>query len=219
VSDTGYIAAQAAAVAAKSTIVMATTVVPVTMIVMVVRVVPVVVVISPTIAPVWIPTPVIAVVVRIAPIPIPAPIAAPIGTITPTVIVCRVVVPIEGIIAVYIDVRIASSSVSVIVIIIVSRCGGWCAETLDACGEVSIVIRLRSSINYTVGVGHRLRGLVYGISIVDVILAVGIVSLVVVFRVAADAGAHIRAVTGGHLTSWVAIRRIIGIIFSCLAIC
>ena len=217
-SDSGYIAAQAAVAAAKSTIVMATTVVPVTMIVVVMRVVPVVVVICPTVAPVRIPTPIIAVVVRIAPIPVPAPIATPIGTITPSVIVCRVVVPIEGVIAVYIDVRIATASVCVVVIIIVSRRGGLCAETLDACGEVGVVIRLRSSINYAVGVSYRFRGLINGVGIVDVILAVGIVGLVVVFRVAADAGAHIRAVAGGHLTACVAVGRIIGVILSCLAI-
>ena len=92
------------------------------------------------------------------------------------------------------------------------------AEALDARGKVGIVICLGGGVNYAVGVGHRLSGLVDGIGIVDVILAVGIVGLVVVFRVAADAGAHVGAVAGSHLSSRIAIRRIVGVVFGRVAV-
>ena len=155
------------------------------------RVMPIVVVITPTVRPVRIPAPVIAVIVGIAPIPIPAPVAAPIGAIAPSVIVGRVVVPIEGIVAVHVDVGVTAAVVGVVVVIIISCRGGLRAETLDACGKVGIVIRLSGSVHHAVGVGHRLRGLVDGVGIVDVILAVGIIGLIVIFRVAADAWAHV----------------------------
>jgi hypothetical protein len=191
VSDAGHIAAKAAATAAESAVVMTSTVVPVTMEVVVMRVMPVIVaVIPPTVMPVGIPAPV-AIVVRITPIPIPAPVAAPIGTIAPSVIVGRVVVPIEGIVAVYVDIGVATASVGVVVVIIVSCRGGLGTETLDTSGKVGIVIRLRSGVHHAVGVGHRLCGLINGVGVVDVVLAVGIVGLIVIFRVAADARAHV----------------------------
>lgn len=152
---------------------------------------PVVVVVAPTVSPVRIPAPVIVVVVRIAPIPVPAPIAAPIGAVAPSVIVGRVVVPIEGVVAVHIDVCVAAAVVGVVIVIIVSRRGGLRAETLDACGKVGIVIRLCGGVHHAVGVSHRLRGLINRFGVVDVIFAVGIVGLIVIFRVAADAGAHV----------------------------
>ena len=150
----------------------------------------IVAVITPTVMPVGIPTP-IAIVVRITPIPVPAPIAAPIGAVAPSVIVGRVVVPIEGVVAVHIDVGVAAAVVGVVIIIIVSCRRGLCAETLDACGKVGIVIRLRGGVHHAVGVSYSLRGLINWFGVVDVILAVGIVGLIVIFRVAADAGAHI----------------------------
>ena len=188
-SDAGHITAQTAA--ADSVIVMASAMVPITVIVVVMRVMPVIVaVIAPTIRPVRIPAPV-AIVVGITPIPVPAPVAAPIGAVAPSVIVGRVVVPIEGIVTVHIDVGVTAAVVGVVVVIIVSCRGSLRAETLDACGKVGIVIRLCGGVHHAVGVGHRLRGLVNGVSIVDVILAVGIIGLVVIFRVAADAWAHV----------------------------
>ena len=188
-SDAGHITAQTAA--ADSVIVMTSAMVPITVIVVVMRVMPVIVaVIAPTIRPVRIPTPV-AIVVRITPIPVPAPIAAPIGAVAPSIIVGRVVVPIEGIVTVHIDVGVTAAVVCVVVVIIVSCRGGLRAKTLDASGKVSIVIRLCGGVHHAVGVGHRLRGLVNGVGIVDVIFAVGIIGLIVIFRVAADTGAHI----------------------------
>ena len=65
------------------------------------------------------------------------------------------------------------------------------AKTLDARGKVGIIISLSGSVNYAVGVGYCFRGLINRFGIIDVILAVGIVGLIVVFRVAADAGAHV----------------------------
>ena len=150
----------------------------------------IVAVITPTVMPVGIPTP-IAIVVRIAPIPVPAPIAAPIGAVAPSVIVGRVVVPIEGIVTIHIDIGVTAAVVGVVVVIIVSRRGGLRAETLDACGKVGIVIRLRGGVHHAVGVSHRLRGLINWFGVVDVIFPVGIVGLIVIFRVAADAGAHV----------------------------
>lgn len=183
-------------------------------------VVPVVVmpvaVITPAIAPIRIPTPVVAVMVGIAPIPVPAPVAAPIGTIAPSPVVARVIVPIEGVVTVHIDIRVAATTVGVIVVIIVSRRGGLRAETLYARGKVGIIVGLGGGVNHTVGVGHRFRGLVNGLGIVDVVLAVGIVGLVVVFRTAADAGAHIGAIACRHAAALIAIRRIIGVVVSSL---
>jgi hypothetical protein len=215
-SDAGHIAAEVAASAAESTVVMASAVVPVTVEVVVMRVMPVVAVITPAVMPVGIPAP-IAIVVGVTPIPVPTPVAAPIGAIAPSVIVCRVVIPIEGIVAVHVDVGVAAA-VGVIVVIIVSRRRGLRAETLDARGKIGIVIRLRGGVHHAVGVGYCLRGLVNGVGIVDVILAVGIIGLIVVFRVAADAGAYVRAVAFGHLTPCIAIRRIVGVVFGRLAI-
>jgi hypothetical protein len=159
----------------------------VTIEVVVMRVMPVVVVITPAVGPIGIIAP-IAIVVRISPIPVPAPIAAPIRTIVPAVIIARVVVPIEGVVAVDIDVGVAAR---VVIIVIVSRRGGLCAETLDAASEVGIVIGLGGGVNHAIGVGYGLRGLIDGLGIADVILVVGIVGLIVVFRAAADAGAHV----------------------------
>ena len=65
------------------------------------------------------------------------------------------------------------------------------AKTLDARGKVGIIIRFRGSVNHTVGVSHCLCGLIDWVGVVDVVFAVGIVSLVVIFRVAADAGTHV----------------------------
>ena len=182
-----------------------------TMVVMPVMMVPMAM-IAPTITPVGIPTPIVTIVVRITPIPVPTPIAAPIGTIAPSVIIGRVVVPIEGIVTIHVDVRVTTATaVGIIVVIIVSRRGGLCAETLDACGKVRIVVGLCGGVNHAIGVGHRFSGLVNGFGIADVVLAVGIVGLVVVFRVAADAWAHIGTVACRH-AALVAVRRIVGVV-------
>lgn len=212
VTHTGHIVAQTAAVSAR----MMSAAMTVPVMVPSMMVVPVAV-ITPAIAPIRIPTPVVTVMVGIAPIPVPAPVAAPIGTIAPAPVVARVIVPIEGVITVYIDIRVTTATtVGVIVVIIVSRRGGLRSETLDARGKVGIIVGLGGGVNHTVGVGHRFRGLVNGLGIVDVVLAVGIVGLVVVFRTATDAGAHIGAIACRHAAALIAIRRIIGVVVSSL---
>ena len=220
VSDAGHIVAEA--VSTHSAVVMAATMVPVAMIVMVVMVrmmptpvvgpvgaVPVGVVV-PRIAPVGVGIP------GVAPVGIPAPIGSPVGTVAPADI-NGWVVPIEGVVGVHVDVSVATAT-GVVVVIIVSRRGGLRAETLDARGEVGIVIGLCGGVHHAVGVGHRFSGLIDGVGIADVILAVGLVGLIVIFRVAADAGAHVGAVAGGHLSARVAVRRIVGVVFGRLAI-
>ena len=125
----------------------------------------------------------------IVPIRIPPPIGSPIGTIAKAYVNTRVEIPIEGVVAVHINVCAAATGV--VVVIIVSRRRGLRAKTLDTSGKLGIVIGLGGGVHNAVGVGHRLRGLVDRIGIADVVLTVGIVGLVVIFRIAADAGAHV----------------------------
>jgi len=225
VSDAGHIVAEASAaavaVAARTaTGVISAAVVPVTMemMVMMIGVMP-----APIVGPIGIVpipgiTPIGIRIPGIAPIGIPAPIGPPVGTIAPAHVNARVVVPIEWVVAVHIDIGGAAIAArGVIIVIIVSCRRGLRAETLDARGKVGIVIGFGGGVHHAVGVGHRLSSLVNGIGIVDVVFAVGIVGLVVVFRVAADAWAHVRAVACGHLFARVAVRRIIGVVFGCLA--
>ena len=91
-------------------------------------------------------------------------------------------------------------------------------ETFDARGEVGIVVSFSGSVHYAVGVGHRFRGLIDGLGIADIIFAVGIIGLVVIFRAAADAGAHVGAVAGGHPTTCVAVRRVVGVVLCRLTV-
>ncbi len=212
----GYVVAEAAATAVMMSTMMAPIVVmPIVIMAIVMVVVPIGTAVATV--PIGIPSPVA--VVGIAPIPIPAPVGAPVRTIAPTPIEARVVVPIIGVVAVDVDVGVATAiAARVVVVIIVARRGGLCAETLDAAGEVGIIVGLGGGVNDAVCVGHRLRGLVHGLGIVDVVLAVGIVGLVVVFRVAADARTHIGAVAGGHPTAGVAVRRVIGVVFGRLTV-
>ena len=187
--------------------------IPIIMVVMVVRVMPVVVMISPTVGPVRTIAPVRVRIPGISPVRIPAPIAVPIRTITPTDIEAWVIIPIEGVVAVHINVCFATASV--IIVIIVNGRGGLRAKTLDARGKISIVISLCGCVHYAVRVSHRFRGLVNGFGIVGVVFTVGIIGLVVVFRVAADAGAHIGTVAGGHA---IAVWRVIDIVLRHLTV-
>jgi hypothetical protein len=180
---------------------------------MMVRVMPIVVVIAPTIGPIRI-APIIRIgipriapvgvgVPRVAPIRIPTPIGSPIRTVTPADVDAGIIIPIEGVVAVHIDVCVAATSI--IIVIIISCRRSLCAKTLDASGKVGIVIGLRGSVYNAVGVGHCFCGLINGIGIVNVVLAVGIIGLVVVFRIAADAWTHVRTVACSHSIARVAI--------------
>ena len=82
------------------------------------------------------------------------------------------------------------------------------AETLDARGKIGIVVGLGGGVNHAVGVGHRFGGLVDGFRIGGVVLAVGIVVLIVIRRVAADGRGDVGAVVGGHASALVAIGRV-----------
>ena len=175
---------------------------------------PVVVIVAVAVRPVRIPAPIG--VIGPTPVEVPAPIAAPVGTVAPTIIVGRIVVPIERVVAV--GVNVVGVTAGVVVVIIAYRRGGSRAKTLDASCIIGVVIGLGGGIHYTVGVGHRLRGLVHGICVVDVILAVGIIGLVVVFRVTADAWADVGAVAGGHASALVAVRRVVDVVFGHLLV-
>ena len=206
----GHIVAEA--VVAAAIIVSAMMPVVVVMVVMI-RVVPIWVVVGPTVRPIRIPAPIA--VVGIAPVIVPAPVGAPVRTIAPTDVETRGETPIEGVVAAaHINVSVAAAAAAcVIVVVIVTRGGGLCAETLDASRIIGIVVGLGGGVDHAVSVGHRFRGLVDGFGIAGVVLAVGIVGLVVVFRVAADAWAHVGAVAGGHATARIAVRRIVGVVF------
>ena len=157
------------------------------MVSVIVRVMPIVGAIAP-VTPVGIPTPIAT--VRIAPVRVPSPVVAvPVGTIAPTHVETRVVVPIEWVVAVHVNVGVATARV--VVVIIADGRGSTCAETLDAGCIVGIVVGLGGGVNHAVGVGHRFGGLINRLGIADVVSAIGIVGLVVVFRVAADAWADV----------------------------
>lgn len=86
------------------------------------------------------------------------------------------------------------------------------AKTFDARGKVGIVVSFGSGVHHAVGIGHRLRGLVYGLRVTDIVLAVGIIGLVVVFRTAADAWIDIRTVASSHVTALGVIGRVVGVV-------
>ena len=72
--------------------------VPMVVVMVVIRMVPIVI-ITPSVIPIRIPTPVA--VIRIAPVRVPTPIiASPIGTISPAYIIAWIVIPIKWIITI-----------------------------------------------------------------------------------------------------------------------
>lgn len=83
--------------------------------------------------------------------------------------------PVPGV--AYINIGVATG----IVVVIIIQCGaGSTAETLDACRIVGIVVGFSGGIDHAVGVGHGFGGLVHGLRVGHVVLAVGVISLVVV---------------------------------------
>ena len=144
--------------------------------------------------------------------PMPAPVPTPIR-ITPTYIDIdsRIEIPIEGVVIV-VDVDVvgcAAAYIVIIVIIAIAGCRG--TETLDARGEVGIVIGLGGGVNNTVGVGHGLSGLVNWLRVACVVFAIAVIVLIVVLRLAGDARVDIRTIIS-HLAFLIAVGRIIDIV-------
>ena len=174
-----------------------------------VRAIPVIV-IAPAGSPVRIPAP-----VGITPVKSPVPIGT--ESPVPADIHARIVAPVVRVGVIVVGVNVIGVAAGVIIVVVVSCGGSLRAETLDAAGKVAVVIGFGGGVHHAVGVGHRLRGLVHRSSVADVVLAVGIIGLVVIFRTAADAGTDIRAVACGHMFASVAVWRIIRVVFCRLA--
>ena len=173
----------------------------------------VVVVMMPRMVPVRIvPAPMEAVpIIGTVPIVVIVPgIVVPIiiGIIVVSVVAVRVKAPVPRII--YKDVGVAAASV--IVVIIIERGAGAGSETLDARSKVGIVVGLGGGIDHAVGVGYRLGGLIHGLGIRHIVLAVGIIGLVVVGAAAVDARRHRAAIAAVSLAAWRVVRRIIGVV-------
>jgi hypothetical protein len=166
-----------------------------TIVAITVAIVMVVVMVVPGVIPIGtIPTPVVTVpVVRTIPIVVIIPPRAVI-----TVVVWIVVRVIIGIMVwvetpvpciAYIDVSgIAIVVASIVVIVVVHGGACTCTETLDAGGKVLVIIGFGGGVNHAVGVGHRFSGLIHGIDVGLVVLAVGVIRLIVVGSIAADTG-------------------------------
>lgn len=133
------------------------------------------------------------IVVRITPSPI-----VPVGIMPSVPVVGAVgvvwVAPpvIPRIVTVYNDIGVAA--MGVVVIIVVDIAAGRRSETLETGCIVGIVIRFGCGIGHPVGIGYGFRGLICRLGIQLIVLAVGIVGLVIVLFVVADAGIDIRSV-------------------------
>ena len=149
------------------------TIVVVVVMVMMMRMVPIVVVPSPMIAvPIVWTIPVIII--------IPGIVIAVVVGVTVAEVSVWIVDPTPGV--AYINIGAAAGAVSsgIIVVIVIQGGAGASAETLDACRKVGIVVGFGGGVDHAVGVGHRLGGLINGLRVGYVVLAVGVVSLVVV---------------------------------------
>lgn len=149
---------------------------------------------------------------------IPATTPSPIGTAeTEVEIHARtiewVIIPwvvIPRVIVVYGDVCVAAR---VVVVIITgrTRCRG--SEALDARGIVGVVVGFCGGVNHTVGVGHGFSGLIHRVNR-RVVLAVGIIALIVVFRVLAEVRRYIRAIARcGCVVAAIVVRRVVNVVF------
>jgi len=156
-------------------------------------------------------------------IPTPMETIPVIGTIPVIVIVPRVVISVIVWIVVsiiagieppvprvaYID--IGGVATGVVIVIIVERGAGSRTKTLDARSEVGIVIGFGSGVNNAVGVSYRLGVLVHGFGIRNIIFTIGIIGLIIVSGIAADAR---RYGTIGLMPARRVVRRIIGVVIS-----
>ena len=168
------------------------------------RMIPIVVVPTPVIAvPIVGAIPVVVVVVPRA--IVEAVVIARIEIVVIVIGTVRIEPPIPSVAD--IDVGVATAVAGVIIVVVIHGGAGTCAETLDACCKVSVVVGLGSSVNHAIGVGHGFSGLIDGIDIGFEVLAVRIVGLIVVSRTAADAGRN-----GAVVRLSLVVRRIIGVI-------
>jgi hypothetical protein len=185
------------------------------------KVVVMVVVVMPWMIPVVVvvPTPVVAIpVVGTIPVVVVIPPGAVVAVVVRIVVTVaiRIEAPIPCI--AHIDVGVpAAVAAGVVVIVVVHGGAGACAKTLDAGSEVLVIVGLGGGVNHTIGVGHRLGGLVYGIDIGLVVLAVRVICLIVVCGVAADAGGG-AAATARVLSAGMVVRRVVGVVVSHLLV-
>lgn len=133
------------------------------------------------------------IVVRITPSPI-----VPVG-IMPSVPVVGTIGVVWGappviprVVIVYDNIGVAA--MGVVVIIVVDIAAGRRSETLETGCIVGIVICFGCGVGHPVGIGNGFRGLICRLGIQLIVLAVGIVSLVIVLFVVADASIDIRSV-------------------------
>ncbi len=195
-------------VAGAMTMTVAVAEVMVMVVVMIPRMIPVVVVV---------PAPVVAVpIVGTIPVVVIVPgiVIAVVIRIVITVVV-RVEAPVPSV--AYIDVGGAAIAASVVIIVIIHGGTGSSAETLDAGCEVLVVISLGGGVNHTVGVSHRLSSLIHGLDVGLVVLAVGIIRLIVVGGIAADARCGVAAVSS-VLSACMVVWRVIGVVVSHLLV-
>ena len=176
---------------------------------MIMRVIPVVVIPSPVPA-----VPIRAVPIVIVIIPgVPRAIVPIVGIIIVAVWV-ESPVPGPGVANINIGVAAVVAVACVIVVIIVHSGGSSSAETLDASRKVGIIVGFGGGVDHSVGVGHSLGGLVHGIHIGLVVLAIGVIGLIVVGRAVVDTGGDTAAVVVGILRPWVVVGRIISVVVS-----
>ena len=157
-----------------------------------------------------VPAPVVTVpIVRTIPIVVIVPrvIVPVVIWIVVSVIIAGIEAPVPGVAYIH----IGGAAAGVVVVIIVERSAGSRSETLDAGCEVGIVIGFGGGVNHTVGVSHSLSVLIYGFSVRHIVLAVGIIGLIIVGAIAADAW---RDGTFGLMPAWRVVRRIIGVVIS-----
>lgn len=175
-----------------------------------------VVVMVPRVIPIGIiPAPMVAIPVVGA---VPVVVVIPIAVVR---IVIRIVVGIIVGVAIriespvptvtYINIGIASTVAGVIVVVIIHGRTGACAETLDAGGEVLIIVGFSGGVNHAVGVGYCFGSLIYGVDIGLVVLAVGVIRLIVIGGVAADSGGRASAACG-VLPAGMVVGRVVSVV-------
>ena len=165
-----------------------------------------------------VPTPVVAVPV-VGTVPIVVIVPGVVITVVVRIVVTVMIgieAPVPGV--TYINIGGVTAIVTgVIVVVVVHGRTGAGAETLDAGGEVLIIIGFGGGVNHAIGVGHRLRGLIHGIDIGLVVLAVGVVCLIVIGGIAADAGSGATA-AARVLSAGMVVRRVVSVVVSHLLV-